>query len=58
MTWENHGAWHMDHIKPLKEFKLDTEADRRRANHFTNLRPVWGTANLKKAAMYEMEQTI
>ena len=58
MTWQNHGAWHMDHIKPLREFKLDTEADRKAANHYTNLRPVWGTANLKKAAMYEMEQTI
>ena len=58
MTWQNHGAWHMDHIKPLKEFKLDTEIDKKTANHYTNLRPVWGTANLKKAAMHEMEQTI
>ena len=49
---------HMDHIKPLKEFKLDTEENRKAANHYTNLRPVWGTANLKKAAIYAMEQTV
>tara|TARA_R110000822_G_scaffold273828_1_gene396217 strand:- start:69 stop:635 length:567 start_codon:yes stop_codon:yes gene_type:complete len=58
MTWHNHGAWHMDHVKPLKEFELDTEANRKLANHYTNLRPEWGLNNLQKGAKYEMEQTI
>ena len=58
MGWNNYGAWQMDHIKPLKEFKLDTEANRKLANHYTNLRPEWGLNNLQKGAKYEMEQTI
>lgn len=52
MTWQNHGAWHMDHRKPLKEFKLDTEANRKLANYYTNLRPIWATANMKKAVKF------
>jgi len=58
MGWNNYGAWQMDHIKPLKEFELDTEANRKLANHYTNLRPEWGLNNLQKGAKYEMEQTI
>ena len=58
MTWQNHGAWHLDHIRPLKEFKLDTEANKKIANYYTNLRPQWATFNMKKGAKYAMEQTI
>ena len=58
MTWQNHGAWHMDHIKPLGSFSLNTEANRKLANHYTNLRPVWGTDNMMKGARDAMEQTI
>ena len=58
MTWQNYGAWHMDHIKPLGSFALNTEADRRLANYYTNLRPVWGTTNIKKSNKYEVEQKI
>ena len=52
MGWHNYGAWQMDHIKPLKEFKLDTEANRKLANHYTNLRPEWATHNMQKASKY------
>ena len=58
MGWHNYGAWHMDHIKPMKEFKLDTEEDRKLCNHYTNLRPVWALVNMQKSSKYEMEQTI
>ena len=58
MTWQNHGAWHMDHIKPLGSFSLHTEANRKLANHYTNLRPEWATTNMKKSSKYEMEQAI
>ena len=58
MTWHNHGAWHMDHVKPLKEFKLETKSDKKLANHYTNLRPEWARNNMKKSAKYEMEQAI
>ena len=58
MTWQNYGAWHMDHIKPLGSFTLDTEANQKLANHYSNLRPIWATANMKKAYNYEVEQTV
>ena len=58
MGWHNYGAWQMDHIKPMKEFALDTEASRKLCNHYTNLRPEWATANMKKGAKYAMEQKI
>ena len=58
MGWHNYGAWHMDHIKPLGSFTLDTEANQKLANHYSNLRPIWATANMKKAYNYEVEQNL
>lgn len=58
MGWHNYGAWQMDHKKPLKEFSLDTEASRKLANHYMNLRPEWATSNMKKAAKYEMGKNL
>ena len=58
MGWNNYGAWHMDHIKPMKEFSLKTKASRKLCNHYSNLRPEWAKFNMKKAAKYEMEQKI
>ena len=52
MGWHNYGAWHMDHIKPLGSFPLNTKANRKLANHYSNLRPIWATANMKKAYKY------
>jgi len=58
MGWHNYGAWQLDHIKPMKEFALDTESSRKLCNHYTNIRPEWGTANMKKSSKYAVEQTI
>ncbi len=58
MGWHNYGAWHMDHIKPMKEFNLDTEASRKLCNHYTNLRPEWALVNMQKSSKYEVEQKI
>ena len=58
MGWHNYGAWQMDHIKPMREFALDTEASRKLCNHYTNLRPEWGTANMRKSSKYAVEQKI
>ena len=58
MGWHNYGAWHMDHIKPMKEFSLNTAANRKLCNYYTNLRPVWAKFNMKKSAKYAVEQTI
>ena len=58
MGWHNYGAWQMDHIKPMKEFELDTEESRKLCNHYTNIRPEWATVNMKKGAKYAVEKNL
>lgn len=48
MTWENHGDWHIDHIKPLSSFDLTDRDQFLQACHYTNLQPLWAEENLKK----------
>jgi len=48
MSWENMGAWEIDHIVPLATAK--TEQDVIALNHFTNLRPLWTEDNQSKKA--------
>lgn len=50
MSWNNYGmyGWHIDHIIPLSSFDLSIESNLYRAWHFTNLRPLWSTDNLRK----------
>ncbi len=46
MTLENHGEWHIDHIKPLSSAK--TKEELIKLNHYTNLQPLWASENMKK----------
>lgn len=39
MCWENHGEWHIDHIKPISKFSPDTEI--KIINSLDNLQPLW-----------------
>ena len=49
MNWENDGTlWHIDHIIPLNRFDLSNLDDFRRANHYTNLRPLLASKNLAR----------
>ena len=43
MTWENHGKWHIDHIRPVASFKED---ELHLMNHISNLQPLWAEENL------------
>lgn len=50
MALENHGDWHIDHIKPCA---TATSAEELAALfHFTNLQPLWATENLSKGCKY------
>ena len=48
MTWQNHGKWHIDHIVPLYKFDPTKYEDIKKANHYSNLQPLWAEENLKK----------
>jgi len=45
MNWQNHGEWHLDHIKPVNTFNNE---NLHLMNHITNLRPLWAHENLAR----------
>lgn len=50
MTWENYGAWQVDHIRACARFDLTKPDEQRACFHFTNLQPLWTPDNLRKGA--------
>lgn len=60
MNWENHGYWHLDHVRLVSSFNHNDEAQVRECWHYTNFQPLWGRHNLKKGAKlnYGKEDTI
>ena len=50
MSWDNHGEWHIDHIKPISSFDITKEDEQLKAFHYSNCRPLWAKDNLKKGA--------
>ena len=49
MTWDNHGEWHIDHIRPCCSFNLADEQQLKECFHYTNLQPLWAEENLLKS---------
>jgi len=52
MSWDNHGDWHIDHIKPCASFDLTDPEQQKQCFHYTNLQPLWAEDNLKKSDTY------
>lgn len=52
MSWDNYGAWHIDHIIPLAAFRFSSMDDPefKAAWALSNLRPLWAQDNIKKGA--------
>lgn len=50
MTWQNHGKWHIDHIKPVSSFTMENLHE---MNCISNLQPLWAVDNLSKGTKQE-----
>ena len=48
MTRENHGKWHVDHIKACTKFDLTHPKQQQICFNYTNLQPLWALDNMKK----------
>jgi len=55
MTWDNHGEWHIDHIRPIASFNItDYDCDDfKECWSLSNLQPLWAEENLKKGAKWD-----
>lgn len=52
MTWENYGAWHIDHIKPCALFDHADPEQVKACWSLSNLQPLWAADNVKKGSRY------
>lgn len=48
MSMAKRSSWHIDHIIPCSRFDLTKPEEQRRCFHFSNLRPLWRRANIRK----------
>lgn len=51
MNWDNHGEWHIDHIKDVSTFDIETPPNI--VNALSNLRPLWATTREINGIIYE-----
>lgn len=49
MSWSNRKEWHVDHVIPCSAFDLSDPDQQAAAFHYTNLRPLWASDNLRKS---------
>lgn len=52
MSWDNHGEWEIDHIKPVKAFWDEGVTDPKIVNALLNLQPLWKSDNRKKSSKW------
>jgi Uri superfamily endonuclease len=49
MSWENKNQWHIDHFFPISMAKDEKQLTK--LLHFTNLRPMWASDNIRKSCL-------
>lgn len=52
MSWDNLGAWQVDHIRPCASFDLTDPEQQRACFHYSNLQPLWAKDNRAKWHKY------
>ena len=54
MNWDNHGLWHIDHIKPVASFDFISmeDEDFKKCWALENLQPLKDTENMRKSHYY------
>lgn len=55
MSWDNRKEWHIDHIRPVSSFPMETPINI--VNALNNLQPLWAKDNLKKSKKYNYAKT-
>lgn len=50
MTWENYGAWEIDHVIPVSKFDIGDSSQQGIAFHYSNCQPLWKNTNRAKGA--------
>jgi hypothetical protein len=53
MSWDNHGEWEIDHIRPCASFDLTDPSQQRACFHYSNLQPLWWLDNIRKGAKWD-----
>ena len=53
MSWDNHGKWHIDHVRPVSSFSMADASQRAKCWHFSNLQPLWAKDNLSKSNFWD-----
>ena len=48
MSWDKHGEWHIDHIRPCASFDLSDPEQQKECFNYKNLQPLWAEDNLSK----------
>ena len=58
MSFDNHGSWHIDHIKPIKVFMQEGVTDPKIVNALSNLQPLWAKDNLSKGSRFNHKDVL
>lgn len=55
MAWDKPNSFHIDHIRPVSSFNLLDPEQLKQAFHWTNLQPLTPEENMKKGAIFRLQ---